>query len=104
MAPKFIFEMNDVCKTFGEKVVLQDINLSFFYGAKIGVVGENGAGKSTLLKIMAGLGFDPGGVRSGKVRSPIEPTAPALAECPVFSARPEPRQVLHERDLRFGAL
>jgi len=55
MAPKFIFEMDDVGKTFGEKVVLRSISLSFFYGAKIGVVGENGAGKSTLLKIMAGL-------------------------------------------------
>ena len=46
MAPKFIFEMNDVGKTFGEKVVLRNISLSFFYGAKIGVVGENGAGNA----------------------------------------------------------
>jgi ATP-binding cassette ChvD family protein len=58
MPPQFIFEMRDVSKTFGEKVVLRDINLSFFYGAKIGVVGENGAGKSTLLRIMAGLDKD----------------------------------------------
>ena len=58
MAPQFIFEMHDVCKAFGEKVVLRNINLSFYYGAKIGVVGENGAGKSTLLKIMAGLDRD----------------------------------------------
>ncbi|MBN2295617.1 MAG: energy-dependent translational throttle protein EttA [Pirellulales bacterium] len=58
MAPKFIFEMEGVSKTFGDKVVLRNINLSFFYGAKIGVVGENGAGKSTLLKIMAGLDDD----------------------------------------------
>ncbi len=50
--------MQDVCKAFGDKVVLSNINLSFFYGAKIGVVGENGAGKSTLLKIMAGLDDD----------------------------------------------
>jgi ATP-binding cassette ChvD family protein len=50
--------MRDVCKTFGEKVVLRNINLSFFYGAKIGVVGENGAGKSTLLRIMAGIDKD----------------------------------------------
>ena len=55
MAPKFIFEMRDVTKRYGEKVVLANINLSFYYGAKIGVVGENGAGKSTLLRIMAGL-------------------------------------------------
>ncbi len=58
MAPQFVFEMQNVSKAFGEKVVLRDINLSFFYGAKIGVVGENGAGKSTLLKIMAGLDRD----------------------------------------------
>jgi len=55
MPPKFIFEISGVSKSFGEKVVLSNINLSFYYGAKIGVVGENGAGKSTLLKIMAGL-------------------------------------------------
>jgi ATP-binding cassette ChvD family protein len=58
MPPQFVFEMRDVSKAYGEKVVLRDINLSFFYGAKIGVVGENGAGKSTLLKIMAGIDKD----------------------------------------------
>jgi energy-dependent translational throttle protein EttA len=58
MPPQFIFEMQDVGKSYGEKVVLQGINLSFYYGAKIGVVGENGAGKSTLLRIMAGLEKD----------------------------------------------
>jgi sulfate-transporting ATPase len=58
MPPKFIFEMNDVCKSYGDKEVLRDISLSFFYGAKIGVIGENGSGKSTLLKIMAGLDRD----------------------------------------------
>ena len=55
MPPQFIFEMHGVGKRYGERVVLNDINLSFFYGAKIGIVGENGAGKSTLLKIMAGI-------------------------------------------------
>jgi sulfate-transporting ATPase len=58
MPPQFIFEMQNVSKAFGEKVVLRDISLSFFYGAKIGVVGENGAGKSTLLRIMAGIDRD----------------------------------------------
>ncbi len=58
MAPHFIFEMNRVSKRFGEKTILQDISLSFYYGAKIGVVGENGAGKSTLLKIMAQIDTD----------------------------------------------
>jgi ATP-binding cassette ChvD family protein len=50
--------MRDVSKSYGDRVVLRDISLSFFYGAKIGVVGENGSGKSTLLKIMAGLDKD----------------------------------------------
>ena len=58
MAPHFIFEMNRVSKRFGERTILQNISLSFYYGAKIGIVGENGAGKSTLLKIMAGLDKD----------------------------------------------
>jgi ATP-binding cassette ChvD family protein len=58
MPPQFIFEMRNVSKAFGEKVVLRNISLSFYYGAKIGVVGENGAGKSTLLRIMAGLDKD----------------------------------------------
>ncbi len=58
MPPQFVFEMSDVCKSYGDKEVLRNISLSFYYGAKIGVVGENGSGKSTLLKIMAGLDKD----------------------------------------------
>jgi len=50
---KVIFSMVRVCKIFGQKQVIKDISLGFFYGAKIGVLGLNGAGKSTLLKIMA---------------------------------------------------
>ncbi len=46
--------MVEVSKTHGQKTVLRDISLGFFYGAKIGVLGLNGAGKSTLLRIMAG--------------------------------------------------
>ncbi len=52
---EFIFTMHNVRKTLGEKVVLDNVTMSFFPDAKIGVVGPNGAGKSTLLKIMAGL-------------------------------------------------
>ena len=55
MAPHFIFEMSRVSKRYGDKTVLSNIGLSFYYGAKIGIVGENGSGKSTLLKIMAGI-------------------------------------------------
>jgi len=56
MAKDFVFTMRGVGKTFPpSKQVLRDISLSFYYGAKIGVLGLNGAGKSTLLKIMAGM-------------------------------------------------
>ncbi|MCR4413080.1 MAG: energy-dependent translational throttle protein EttA [Thermoguttaceae bacterium] len=58
MPPQFVCELRGVTKTYGEKVVLRDISLSFYYGAKIGVVGENGSGKSTLLRIMAGIDRD----------------------------------------------
>ena len=58
MPPQFVCELNRVTKSYGEKVVLRDISLSFYYGAKIGVVGENGSGKSTLLRIMAGIDRD----------------------------------------------
>jgi ATP-binding cassette ChvD family protein len=53
--PQYVYHMHRLSKTYpGGKQVLKDINLSFYPGAKIGVVGLNGAGKSTLLKIMAG--------------------------------------------------
>ena len=52
---KIIFSMVGVSKAFQpNKNVLKDIYLSFFYGAKIGIIGLNGSGKSTLLKIIAG--------------------------------------------------
>lgn len=52
---EFIYTMHNVRKTVGDKVILDNVTLSFFPGAKIGVVGPNGAGKSTMLKLMAGL-------------------------------------------------
>ena len=54
-AEKVIYSMNRVTKRHGQKEVLKDISLGYFYGAKIGVLGLNGAGKSSLLKIMAGV-------------------------------------------------
>ncbi|MGW7621146.1 energy-dependent translational throttle protein EttA [Streptomyces antimycoticus] len=52
---EFIYTMRKTRKAHGDKVILDDVTLSFLPGAKIGVVGPNGAGKSTVLKIMAGL-------------------------------------------------
>ncbi|NHM16639.1 energy-dependent translational throttle protein EttA [Eggerthellaceae bacterium zg-887] len=52
---EFIYQMYQARKAHGDKVILDDVSLSFYPGAKIGVVGPNGMGKSTLLKLMAGL-------------------------------------------------
>ena len=52
---EFIYQMYRARKAHGDKVILDDVTLSFYPGAKIGVVGPNGMGKSTLLKVMAGL-------------------------------------------------
>src|SRR6516225_5003538 len=58
-ARQFIYHMRGLAKTYpGGKKVLDNINLSFYPDAKIGVLGVNGSGKSTLLKIMAGLDKD----------------------------------------------
>ena len=54
MGDRYIFNITHLTKHYGKKEVLKDINLYFYPGAKIGVIGSNGSGKSTLLKIMAG--------------------------------------------------
>ncbi|MFC6489797.1 energy-dependent translational throttle protein EttA [Nitratireductor sp. GCM10026969] len=55
MARQFIYHMADLSKAYGAKKVLENVNLSFYPDAKIGILGPNGAGKSTVLRIMAGL-------------------------------------------------
>ncbi|MES2769185.1 MAG: energy-dependent translational throttle protein EttA [Bdellovibrionota bacterium] len=65
---QIIYTMKGLTKSYNQKVILKDIYLSFFDGAKIGILGLNGSGKSTLLKIMAGLDKDYNGeafVREG---------------------------------------
>ena len=58
MGDRYIFNINNLTKHYGKREVLKNINLNFYPGAKIGVIGSNGAGKSTLLKIMAGVDKD----------------------------------------------
>src|SRR5712691_2511433 len=55
---KIIYSMVGVSKFYDKKQVLKDIYLSYFYGAKIGVIGLNGSGKSSLLRILAGVDQD----------------------------------------------
>jgi len=55
MGPAFIYQITELNKKFGQRELLKNINLAFYPGAKIGLLGRNGAGKSTLMKIMAGI-------------------------------------------------
>src|SRR5215211_7627946 len=55
---KVIYSMIGVSKSYDKKIILKDIYLSYFYGAKIGVLGLNGSGKSSLLRILAGVDKD----------------------------------------------
>ncbi len=55
---KIIYTMDDVSRAYGTKVVLKNISISYYYGAKIGVLGPNGSGKSSLFKILAGIDTD----------------------------------------------
>ncbi len=92
MAEQFIYHMQDLNVHYGKNHVLKDIYLSFFPGAKIGIVGENGSGKSTILKIMAGeltefegeawisKGFEAGFVPQEPLMDPEKTTRQVLEE------------------------
>ncbi len=58
MAGEYVFNLEGLNKQHGVKTILEDVNLSFFFGSKIGVIGPNGSGKSSLLRIMAGIDND----------------------------------------------
>lgn len=78
--PEFVFSIYRLNKHYGQKHVLKDINLSFYPGAKIGVVGDNGSGKSTLMRIMAGWDkdFDGQAEPARNVRVGYVPQEPQL--------------------------
>ncbi|MFN4253601.1 MAG: energy-dependent translational throttle protein EttA [Saprospiraceae bacterium] len=93
MSEKIIFSMSGVSKTFPpSKQVLKNIWLSFFYGAKIGVLGLNGSGKSTLLKIIAGLDQN----YEGKIEFEKQYKIGYLAQEPVLDDTKTVRQIVEE--------
>jgi len=90
---KIIFSMVDVSKTFPpQKQVLKNIYLSFYYGAKIGIIGLNGSGKSTLLKIIAGLEAD----YQGEVVFSQDYSVGYLAQEPILDANKTVKEVVQE--------
>ena len=93
MAGEYQFSLIDVTKQAGTKTILQDVNLSFFYGAHIGVIGGNGAGKSTLLKIRSSTTPRPSPRSSQKV-SPTRRrwwSATRISAANLMTLRPPPR-------------
>lgn len=90
---KVIYSMMKINKVYpGGKQVLRDISLSYFYGAKIGVLGLNGSGKSTLLRIMAGVETDHG----GEAHLSEGYTVGYLAQEPELQAGKTVRQIVEE--------
>ena len=92
---EFIYQMYKARKAHGDKVILDDVTLSFYPGAKIGVVGPNGMGKSTLLKLMAGMEE----VSNGEARLTPGYTAGILQQEPPLD---EDKTVLENIELAFG--
>ena len=91
---EFIYQMIKARKAIGDKVILDDVTMSFFPGAKIGMVGPNGAGKSSILKIMAGLD----GPSNGEARLTPGYTVGILMQEPVLD---ETKTVIE--NVRLGA-
>ncbi len=80
--PEFVYSIHRLNKSYGQKQILKNINLSFYPGAKIGIVGDNGSGKSTLLRIMAGTDKDFDGTAEPmkNIRVGYVPQEPRLDE------------------------
>jgi len=81
---EYVFTLRNVRKAHGDKVVLDNVTLSFLHGAKIGVVGPNGAGKSSLLKIMAGLDHPNNG---DAIKDPVATVGMLQQEPPLTEGR-----------------
>jgi ATP-binding cassette ChvD family protein len=94
---EYVFTLRNVRKAHGDKVVLDNVTLSFLHGAKIGVVGPNGTGKSTLLKIMAGLEHPS----NGDAMLDADATVGMLQQEPPLS---EGRTVLENVEEAVGAI
>ncbi|WP_462134807.1 energy-dependent translational throttle protein EttA [Slackia piriformis] len=94
---EFIYTMYQARKAHGDKAILDDVSLSFYPGAKIGVVGPNGMGKSTLLKIMAGLEE----VSNGEARLTPGYTVGILQQEPPLD---EEKTVLENVQMAFGGV
>jgi len=93
----YVFTLRNVRKAHGDKVVLDDVTLSFLHGAKIGVVGPNGTGKSTLLKIMGGLEHASNG---DAIKDPDATVGILLQEPPLT----EGKTVLENVEEAFGVV
>lgn len=89
---KVIYSMNSVSKFYEKKPVLKDISLSYFYGAKIGVLGLNGSGKSSLLRIMAGVDEN----YNGQVTLSQGYTVGFLEQEPLLDETKTARQIVEE--------
>ena len=91
---KVIYTMMGVSKFYDKRQVLKDISLSYFYGAKIGVLGLNGAGKSSLLRIMAGV--DQGAACALEIAREPEQVAEHEAEDGCARRDPQLQRVEHQ--------
>lgn len=89
---KIIFSMIGVNKTIDKRDIIKDISLSYFYGAKIGVIGLNGSGKSTLLRIMAGIDTD----YNGEVHSSQEYSIGYLEQEPQLDEDKTVKEIVEE--------